>query len=66
MPGFASGFLRRSPIAASSIYPLSNAKAAYAAVIIARSHRAAPLTVAVGSCIRTAFSFEKPVGGPSK
>ena len=33
MPGFASGFLRPFPIAASSIYPLSDAKAAYAAVI---------------------------------
>jgi hypothetical protein len=33
MPGFASGFLRPFPIAASSIYPLSDAKAAYATVI---------------------------------
>jgi len=33
MPGFADGFLRPFPIAASSIYPLSDAKAAYAAVI---------------------------------
>jgi NADPH2:quinone reductase len=33
MPGFAGGFLRPFPIAASSIYPLSDAKAAYAAVI---------------------------------
>ena len=33
MPGFAGGFLRPFPIAASSIYPLRDAKAAYAAVI---------------------------------
>jgi NADPH:quinone reductase len=33
MRGFASGLLRPFPIAASSIYPLSDAKAAYAAVI---------------------------------
>jgi NADPH:quinone reductase len=33
IPGFAGGFLRPFPIAASSIYPLGNAKAAYAAVI---------------------------------
>jgi NADPH:quinone reductase len=33
MPGFAGGFLRPFPIGASSIYPLSDAKAAYAAVI---------------------------------
>jgi NADPH:quinone reductase len=33
MPGFAGGFLRPFPIAASSIYPLGDAKAAYAAVI---------------------------------
>ena len=33
MPGFAGGFLRPFPIAASSIYRLSDAKAAYAAVI---------------------------------
>jgi NADPH:quinone reductase len=33
MPGFAGGFLRPFPIPASSIYPLSNAKAAYACVI---------------------------------
>jgi NADPH:quinone reductase len=33
MPGFAGGFLRPFPIAASAIYPLSNAEAAYAAVI---------------------------------
>ena len=33
MPGFAGGFLHPFPIAASSIYPLSDAKAAYAAVI---------------------------------
>jgi hypothetical protein len=33
MPGFAGGFLRPFPIAASSIYPLSDAKAAYAAVM---------------------------------
>ncbi len=33
MPGFAGGFLRPFPIAASSIYPLSDAKAAYAAVV---------------------------------
>ncbi len=33
MPGFAGGFLRPFPISASSIYPLSDAKAAYTAVI---------------------------------
>jgi NADPH2:quinone reductase len=33
LPGFAGGFLRPFPIAASSIYPLRDAKAAYAAVI---------------------------------
>ena len=33
MPGFADGFLRPFPIAASSIYPLTDAKAAYAAVV---------------------------------
>jgi NADPH2:quinone reductase len=33
MTGFAGGFLRPFPIAASSIYPLREAKAAYAAVI---------------------------------
>ena len=33
MPGFAGSFLRPFPIAASSIYPLSDAKAAYAAVV---------------------------------
>jgi NADPH:quinone reductase len=33
MSGFAGGFLRPFPITASSIYPLSDAKAAYAAVI---------------------------------
>src|SRR6266436_540103 len=33
IPGFADGFLRPFPIVASSIYPLSDAKAAYAAVI---------------------------------
>jgi NADPH2:quinone reductase len=33
MPGFAGGFLRPFPIAASSVYPLDDAKAAYAAVI---------------------------------
>jgi NADPH:quinone reductase len=33
IPGFAGGFLRPFPITASSIYPLGNAKAAYAAVI---------------------------------
>jgi NADPH:quinone reductase len=33
MPGFAGGFLRPFPIGGSSIYPLSDAKAAYAAVI---------------------------------
>ena len=33
IPGFAGGFLRPFPIPASSIYPLGNAKAAYAAVI---------------------------------
>lgn len=32
LPGFAEGFLRPFPIAASSVYPLSEAKAAYAAV----------------------------------
>jgi NADPH:quinone reductase-like Zn-dependent oxidoreductase len=32
MPGFAGGFLRPFPIPPSSIYPLGNAKAAYAAV----------------------------------
>jgi NADPH:quinone reductase len=33
MPGFAGSFLRPFPVAASSIYPLGDAKAAYAAVI---------------------------------
>lgn len=33
MPGFAGGFLRPFPIAATSIYPLCEARAAYAAVI---------------------------------
>jgi NADPH:quinone reductase len=33
MPGFAGGFLRPFPILPSSIHPLNNAKAAYAAVI---------------------------------
>jgi NADPH:quinone reductase-like Zn-dependent oxidoreductase len=33
MPGFAGGFLRPFPIAASSIYSLGDAKAAYAAVV---------------------------------
>jgi NADPH2:quinone reductase len=33
MPGFTGGFLRPFPIAASSIYSLADAKAAYAAVI---------------------------------
>ena len=33
MPGFADGFLRPFLIAASSIYPLTDAKAAYAAVV---------------------------------
>jgi NADPH:quinone reductase-like Zn-dependent oxidoreductase len=33
MPGFAGGFLRPFPIAAPSIYPLRDAKTAYAAVV---------------------------------
>ena len=33
VPGFAGSFLRPFPIVASSIYPLSDAKAAYTAVI---------------------------------
>lgn len=33
LPGFNGGFLRPFPIAASAIYPLSEAKSAYAAVI---------------------------------
>jgi NADPH:quinone reductase len=33
MSGFAGGFLRPFPIPGSSIYPLSHAKAAYAAMI---------------------------------
>jgi NADPH2:quinone reductase len=33
VPGFAGSFLRPFPIVASSIYPISDAKAAYTAVI---------------------------------
>jgi NADPH2:quinone reductase len=39
MPGFVGGFLRPFPIAASSVYPLDDAKAAYAAVISSSRNR---------------------------